>query len=199
MAVPTYHHGNLREAALEAAAELLETQGESKVSLRTIADKVGVTHRALYRHFPDRAALLSQVACNALQDLHAEMQGVVHHAQPDPQARMLAVVESYVDFALKRPATYRHAFTAGFAKRSAHPGLSKVARALGKSFGALVEALPAPDGRPALPKEDAIALWALLHGMIDLYWGGSLRASSPTAARRYMVAQVTRQLGLHEV
>jgi len=194
--VPSYHHGNLREAALEAAAELIETQGEAKVSLRTIAEQVGVTHRALYRHFPDRAALLAEVACGALETLHAEMQAVIRHADPEPETRMVAVIESYIDFALKRPATYRHAFTAGFAKRSAHPGLAKVARALGRSFGALVEALPPPDARQPRPKEDAIALWALLHGMIDLYWGGSLRASSPTAARRYMVAQVSRQLGL---
>lgn len=193
---PSYHHGNLREAALEAAAVLLEAQGEAKVTLRTLAEQVGVTHRALYRHFPDRAALMAEVACGALEALLARMQTVLEEAASDPQSRLLAVVEGYLDFALERPATYRHAFTAGFAKRTAHPGLSKVARALGKSFGALVAALPPAEGRDPQPKDDAIALWALLHGMVDLYWGGSLRARSPTVARRYILGQVTRQLGL---
>lgn len=188
----TYHHGNLRQAALEAARALLEDQGPAKVSLRAVAQRVDVTHRALYRHFPDRDALMAELAQGSLEAILAAMKDASEAAAPEPSARLAAATEAYLDFALDRPAVYRQAMTAGFAKRGAHPGLAKAARALGNDFGALVVAAadPTDPTEAAGAKDRAIARWGTLHGLVDLYWGGALRARSVAAARRYILEQV---------
>jgi AcrR family transcriptional regulator len=58
----TFRHGNLPEALIEAALVRLETEGAEALSLREIARDVGVNHRAVYRHFPDKLSLLARVA-----------------------------------------------------------------------------------------------------------------------------------------
>jgi AcrR family transcriptional regulator len=58
----TFRHGHLAEALVEAAISRLETDGVDALSLRELAGQVGVNHRAVYRHFPDKLSLLARVA-----------------------------------------------------------------------------------------------------------------------------------------
>ena len=57
-----YHHGNLRQALIDGALELIEERGVSALTLREVARRVGVTHAAPQRHFADRAALVDRIA-----------------------------------------------------------------------------------------------------------------------------------------
>jgi AcrR family transcriptional regulator len=65
----TYRHGNLRADALKAAARLVAEHGHERLSLREVAEEVGVAHRSLYNHFKDREALLDAVATEAFARL----------------------------------------------------------------------------------------------------------------------------------
>ena len=68
-----YHHGNLREAVLEAAHKLIEVEGFKAITLRRIAREVGVSQNAPYSHFKDKAALLDAVAADGFNGLIESM------------------------------------------------------------------------------------------------------------------------------
>ena len=61
MATTPYHHGNLRDALVEAAVDVVREGGPEALSLRELARRVGVSHAAAYRHFADREALVDVV------------------------------------------------------------------------------------------------------------------------------------------
>src|SRR6267154_2626485 len=69
-----YHHGNLREALIDAALALVEERGSPEFTLREVARRVGVTHAAPQRHFEDRAALVAAVAEEGFHGLHAHVE-----------------------------------------------------------------------------------------------------------------------------
>src|SRR5437879_6314826 len=93
----TYRHGNLRSAALKAATRMVAKAGHEQLSLRAIADAVGVAHRSLYNHFADREALLDAVATDAYTRLAAIL--VRANTPEDFTAK-------YVRFALANRALY---------------------------------------------------------------------------------------------
>ena len=112
-----YHHGNLREALVEAAVEVVREAGPEGLALRELARRVGVSHAAAYRHFADREALVDAVAERAMDALLA----VVHDRlaavdETDPVARarrrLVQIGVGYVDFAVAEPGLFRLLFTA---------------------------------------------------------------------------------------
>src|SRR5215218_3773003 len=93
----TYRHGNLKSAALKAATRLVAKAGHEQLSLREVADAVGVAHRSLYNHFRDREALLDAVATEAYNRLAAIL---VKVNTPEDY------IAKYVRFALANRALY---------------------------------------------------------------------------------------------
>jgi AcrR family transcriptional regulator len=105
---PTYHHGNLREALVEATLRLLEEGGPEHVTVREAGKRVGVSSGAPFRHFPTRTALLTAVAEQAMGRFRAEIDGALAHAtQDDPLARFRAVGTAYLRWALRNPTHFR--------------------------------------------------------------------------------------------
>lgn len=178
-----YHHGNLREEALAAAEVLVDRDGAEALTLRELAKRLGVSHRALYRHFTDREALLEELAVRCMGAMHVAMTAAADDAQ-DPRARVEAAMDAYIRFALTRPRAYSHTMRAGIAKSSASRLLRDAGRAFGRDFTALY-AVAYPDQTPA--NEAAITIWGTLHGLVDLYLGGTLRAQSKDVARSYIL------------
>src|SRR5260370_37166177 len=68
-----YHHGNLREALLEAAIRLIAEVGPTAFTLREVARRAGVSHNAPYRHFRDRDDLMAAVAAQGFRELTEAM------------------------------------------------------------------------------------------------------------------------------
>src|SRR3954451_7072520 len=83
-----YHHGNLREALLDAGERALETGGVQNLSLRELAREVGVSHAAPRRHFPDKQALLDALALGGFERLGTAMASAMAAAGPDFDARL---------------------------------------------------------------------------------------------------------------
>ncbi len=102
-----YHHGRLREALLERAAEVIADGGVESLSLRGLARDLGVSHAAPGRHFRDRAALLGALALEAFRRSVEAMDAGADAAGADPIARYRALGRSYVAFARSQPAFFR--------------------------------------------------------------------------------------------
>ena len=112
-----YHHGRLREALLERAAEVIAEGGVDALSLRGLARDLGVSHAAPRRHFKDRDSLLYALAEEAFRRSVEAMDLGAEAAGDDPVARYRALGRSYVAFAQAEPAFFRAMH---------HPGMSGV-------------------------------------------------------------------------
>ena len=115
MARSTYHHGDLRRALVTAALELVRSGGPSGVTVREVARRVEVSPAAIYRHFPDREALLGEVARLARRDIARRMLDEVENVdEADPRTRsirrFLAVGHGYLGFAEQEPKLLAAAF-----------------------------------------------------------------------------------------
>src|SRR5215831_10713288 len=83
------------ERIIAAARRLLEREGAEAVTMRRVGDAVGITAMAIYRHYPDRAALLNAVADQGFAELAAAVQRTRLPARNEP--RLLRLVDVYVD------------------------------------------------------------------------------------------------------
>ena len=106
----TYHHGDLRAALIEAGLKLLEDRQGDDIGLREAARAVGVSATAVYRHFPDKAALLRALSADGFARL-AEAQRGAQEAAGGGQAGFVATGRAYVRFALDNPALFRLMFS----------------------------------------------------------------------------------------
>lgn len=114
----SYHHGALQPALVAEAIRLIDSRGVDAFSLREAAANLGVSPNAAYRHFTDKAAILTAVASEGFQRLSAAMQAATEAAAgPRPRAgaaavRFKAVGRAYVRFALAHPELFRLMFGA---------------------------------------------------------------------------------------
>jgi len=157
-----YHHGNLRQAVLAAALDVLRREGPSAVSLRDLARTVGVRHTSLYTHFRDRSHLLAVIAAEGFATLLAAMEATPR----SPRRRVVDLAETYVGFAKAHPAYYRVMFLPEASRPESRVGLEEACDAC---FDRLTEALrengDLTDGEIV---ERAVGVWSTLHGLVSL-------------------------------
>lgn len=152
-----YHHGDLRAALIAKASGIVDEAGPEAVSLKAIAQMLGVSQPAPYMHFADRNALLIAVALKGLNDFLAVLQ---EHA-----GDLAGLSRAYVRFAREHPGLYRLMFGSKLLKSV--PPDSELKLAGGASFRLLVEAI-APYASPVRARRRAKAFWAGLHGLVVL-------------------------------
>lgn len=165
-----YHHGDLRTALLEAGLAHLETGGEADISLRQLAREVGVSATAVYRHFPDKRALLAALSAKGFALLGAA-QLEASQAAGGGTAGFSATGRAYVNFALANPALFRLTFThagIGGANGLGDDDASQLLLAYAREF--------AGDNAPAL----ALQAWSVAHGLAMLMLDGSVEPSDAT-------------------
>lgn len=162
-----YHHGDLRAALLDAGLKTLETTAVEDLSLRQIARAVGVSATAVYRHFPDKRALLGAMADAGIDRL-AQQQREAAEAAGDAGA-FAATGRAYVRFALAHPALFRLIFAYTCTDGASVFGNSLAARML-QQFAA----------RYTASEDDArrlvVQAWAVVHGLAMLMLDGQLPA-----------------------
>ena len=158
----TYRHGNLKAAALKAATRLVAAAGHEQLSLREVADAVGVAHRSLYNHFADREALLDAVATEAYDRLAAILVKV-----DTPQD----YTAKYVRFALANRALYALMTSRPHATMKHNPPLQiavhKVITQAMRIFCRDIES-------PAERRRAVMKVYITLYGGISLYAAGVL-------------------------
>ncbi len=176
----TYHHGDLAAAALDEALRLIEAVPAAQFSLRALAERLGVAHRALYNHFEAREDLLAATAARGFDHLADALA-----ACSDPPA----FVSTYAGFALAHPGLYAVMMARTYEQFETHPALRRAAdRVIAVSLGVL--ATPGADEEAR--RREVMRVWMLVHGAIGLHGAGVLRLRSDGD----FVAEVLRIAGL---
>lgn len=161
-----YHHGDLRNALLEAGLTTLETRGWHELSLRDVARQAGVSHTAPYRHFDSKEALLAALAEVGYAELADTMEAAVAAAPGDPTAQLQGTGRAYVSLALRRPALFRLMFSGAICSIPPGASFSEVA---GRSFALLVRTIAQGQASGVLragpPEQAALAAWSMVHGL----------------------------------
>lgn len=178
----TYHHGNLRQALVDATATLVEEQGPQAFTLTEAARRAGVSAAAPYRHFKGRDDLLEEVARQGFVEFAARLEAAFDSGRPRPLSAFLRMGQAYLDFAADRPGHYMAMFESGISIA----GNVDLSAASGRAQGVLVTAAEALSARldpTARPPSRMVAnhIWALSHGVVELFGRGK-PGRSPVSA-----------------
>ena len=167
-----YHHGDLRAALIAEGLKLLERSDSDSLSLREVARNAGVTATSVYRHFPDKQALLAALACEGLERLGVEQRAAAAKAGGG-DAGFAATGRAYVRFALANPALFRLIFASGGQDRQ-EAGLSSsdVMAFLRQNAAAFIGA-GLDDPATAI---EMLRAWSMVHGLAMLMLDGQVPA-----------------------
>lgn len=168
----SYHHGDLRQALLDASVQLIAEGGVQALSLRGAARKAGVSSGAPYHHFKNRTELLNSIATEGFALLAQAMDRLLEDAS-DPAEKLSCCGIAYVEFARAHPAHYKVMFRPELARPSEEgpsPG-EEVFRRLVASVIEAQEAGVAPSGDP---EKLVLTSWSVAHGLASLMVDGPL-------------------------
>ena len=187
-----YHHGNLREALLRAALELIAQKGPAGFTFAEAARWAGVSPAAPYRHFRDRDELMANVALRGFEQFEAALKRAWNDGKPDVFAALDRTGKAYLGFAHAQPAYYSAMFEAGVSP-SMSPELRDASeRAFAVLRGAaeqLCAQMP-PQGRPPALMV-ALHIWSMTHGVASLFGrGDAARRALPMSPEELLEANV---------
>jgi AcrR family transcriptional regulator len=166
-----YHHGDLRAALLAEGLRLLAERDADSLSLREIARGAGVSATSVYRHFPDKEALLTALALEGLARLGAA-QRVASEAVGGGEAGFRETGRAYVRFALANPALFRLIF-ASPALAAGKPGKAPESEAHDLLQANAAKQAARDGGETGIR---AVQAWALVHGLAMLMLDGQIPA-----------------------
>jgi AcrR family transcriptional regulator len=178
-----YHHGDLREALLAAADELLHEEGLQGLTLRACARRAGVSHAAPKHHFDDLSDLLSEVAARSFDQLTRRLEAARVKVGEDPDERFTAAAHTYVEYARTHPAHFRLMFRTDSLKTCNET----LDHARSRTFAELADIITLQRGEPDVAPEelnerileaglmeDILIGWSYVHGYTQLLLEGHL-------------------------
>lgn len=183
-----YHHGDLRDALVQAALREVELGGPEAVSLKALAKELGVSQPAPYRHFADREALLAAVTAEAFRQFSAVLRESMR--KPSKRSKLSRIARATLDFGLRRNGIYRLMFASR--TMAAAPKGSELQNAAMETFGLVLEALEAP-AVGLLRERHALQIWAALHGVVMLAEQGLLTGQVAHITREELVEDMVAQ------
>lgn len=177
-----YHHGDLRRTLLSETASAIDEDGVSKLSLRALAKRAGVSNAAPTYHFGDKAGLLTALATEGFAQLAQALTSA---------GKNLSLVEmgvAYVRFALEHSAHFSVMFQPHMLDEE-EPGLILAQQRATTALAAGVQEL---HGTCTEADEDArLAAWSLVHGYATLVLSGAIEVQDPIAGARSVACQLT--------
>jgi len=188
-----YHHGNLKEALLQAALDLIAQKGAAGFTFADAARMAGVSPAAPYRHFRDRDELLSSIAQRGFEQFEAQLAAAWDDGRPDTVTAFERVGKAYLAFARTEPAFYSAMFESGVAADSTAGLLAAGERAFG-GIRAAAERLAAL-APPNVPRPPALMMalhiWSMSHGVASLFArGDAARRKLPMSPEELLEAEV---------
>jgi AcrR family transcriptional regulator len=187
-----YHHGNLREALLRAALQLIAEKGPAGFTFAEAARWAGVSPAAPYRHFRDRDELLASVALRGFEQFEAALSRAWDDGRPDAFTALDRLGRAYLEFARSEPAYYSAMFESGIPQTTS----AELRDAGERAFAVLRTAAEKICGQtigPPRPPAMMVALhiWSMAHGIASLFGrGDSARRPLPMTPEELLEAEI---------
>ena len=165
-----YPHGNLKEALIEAALQLIRAKGPGGFTFAEAARAAGVSPAAPYRHYRDRDALMADVAERGYALFAAALAAAWNDGRPEPIRALDAVGKAFLEFARSEPAYYAAMFESGVPVSSdgdLHRAADQAFGVLRSAVDAVIATLPANARPPATMM--ALHIWSQAHGIASLF------------------------------
>jgi AcrR family transcriptional regulator len=179
----SYHHGNLREALVDAALDLIAEKGPAGFTFAEAARQAGVSPAAPYRHFRDRDALMADVARRGFELFARQLAAAWDDGRPNLREAFERLGRAYLAFARSEPAYFSAMFESGLpavAHRDLQEAGDRAFAVLRGACEAIVATMPAEKRPPALMM--ALHIWSLSHGIASLFArGDAARRTLPMA------------------
>jgi AcrR family transcriptional regulator len=198
-----YHHGNLKEALMRAALELIAQKGPAGFTFAEAARWAGVSPAAPYRHFRDRDELLASVALRGFEQFEIVLAHAWDDGRPDTFVALDRLGKAYLEFARTEQAYYSAMFEAGIppsASSELRDASERAFAVLRTAADRLCTQMP-PQGRPPALMV-ALHIWAMAHGVASLFGRGDAAARTlPMSPEELLEADVLiylRGLGLSD-
>lgn len=195
-----YHHGNLREALVDACLRLIAERGPQGFTLSEAAREAGVTPAAVYRHFQGREDLIAEAARIGFEIFADLLDHAWNEGRPSALSGFEATGRAYLAFARKHPGHYVAMFESGISINRTPELAAAARRAMGvmeKAAEALSQHIP-PHRRPP-PSMFSAHVWALSHGIVELFARGTPGSRSPLSPEELLESGIgiyLRGLGL---
>ncbi len=170
-----YHHGDLKNALIEAGIDILSREGVNGLTLRKAAREAGVSHAAPYAHFTDKQALIAAISTEGYRRFLEHITQVARRYEDDPLRLFIEGAWAYMKFALDDPAHFRITFSGVVEKEQDYPALVE---ATAQSFALVVRIVErcqqAGILRPEPPDLLAVSIWSAVHGLVSLLINGQI-------------------------
>lgn len=166
MPVKTYHHGDLRQKIIDESLTWIERENIVSLSLRGIARRIGVSHNAPYRHFPDKESLLVEISKIGFSQLYEALEQAAKSSLNNHQQKLENIGVASIQYAVSNQAYYRVMFSDRQLVCEEHPELYKISQA---AFSVLLKAIEAGQEARVFIMQDSLQLarvcWSLTHGL----------------------------------
>ena len=190
-----YHPGDLRRALMDVSIDILKKHEVETLNLRKLAVLAGVSPGAPYHHFADRAELVAAIANEGFELLEGSMRKATATCANEASARLEALGQAYVHFAISHPGYFRVMF-----RRETHNNATTAMRGAGqRTFQLLCDAITACQQAGSAPAGDPQPLilhaWAAVHGLSTLLVDGDLKGISiPTQQLASVMTNLMRRM-----
>jgi AcrR family transcriptional regulator len=169
MAKDTYHHGNLKNALIEAGIEILAKEGVYGLSLRKVAREAGVSHSAPYAHFSDKQSLVAAISTEGYCLLYERISAVTRRNSGDPLRELVEAAWTYICFAIEDPDHFKITFSGAVEKETDYPALVAITQKSFEGVRQIVQRCQAAGIlNPGLPDVGAVSVWSQVHGLAAL-------------------------------
>ena len=190
-ALNAYHHGDLRDALVQAALQQVELDGPESISISALARKLGVSQPAPYKHFADRETLLTAVTAEAFRQFSTILREALE--KPSKRSKLSRFAQVTLDFGLRRNGIYRLMFASRIIACASKGSELNIATM--ETFDLLLEALEAP-AVGLLRERSALKIWAALHGVVMLAEQGLLIGQVAHVSREELVEDIVQEAKL---
>jgi len=192
-----YHHGDLKNALIQAGIKILADDGINGLSLRKVARQAGVTHSAPYAHFTDKQELIAAISTDGYKKIYERIVMVKEKYPDDPLRQLIETGWAYVQFGFEEPDHFKITFSASVEREREHPELVEATGTTFNEFKQLIIRCQAAgfidQGEPDLV---AVTLWGMVHGFVNLIQGGMIShtVTDRYSSRKMLILSINRVL-----
>ncbi len=175
MTSKNYHHGNLKNALIEAGIKILAEEGIGALSLRKVAKQAGVSHAAPYSHFADKQALIAAISTKGHIQIYEKISKIIEKFPNAPLRQLVEASCAYLQFGMDNSDLFRITFSGVVEKEKDYPALVEMTR---KNFEIIRQIAHRCNIAGVFVTADenllAVSLWGTVHGLVSLVQQGQI-------------------------